>query len=72
MSKSQKPTTYCCGCGEPVTAFRGGAPPKSGAARRGVICAACAVCKCGSGKPPGLCHRIAKSGRTVSPPVRYA
>ncbi len=25
-------------------------------AGRGSICADCAVCGCGSGKPPGLCH----------------
>lgn len=30
------------------------------------VCARCAVCRCGSGKPPGLCHGVALSGHRVA------
>jgi len=41
----------CIGCGKHT--------------ERGSVCDDCSVCRCGSGKPPGLCHRIAKSGNVV-------
>lgn len=33
---------------------------------RGDVCDQCAVCRCGSGRPPGLCHGTSKSGLRVA------
>jgi hypothetical protein len=41
----------CGGCGANVS--------------RGSICESCAQCECGSGKPPGLCHRVAMTRRAL-------
>ncbi len=36
-------------------------------ARKATICDDCAVCRCGSGKPPGVCHGVSRSGFRVEP-----
>lgn len=47
-----------CGvCGASVT-IRG--------KRRPTICDDCAVCSCGSGRPPGVCHGRSRSGFFVA------
>lgn len=46
-----RPEKSCTGCGRPLP--------------RGNVCNECAVCRCGSGLPPGLCHGVSKSGHRV-------
>ena len=56
--KNPDKTARCAVCGAAIT-IRGGA------SATGIICDGCAQCRCGSGKPPGLCHGRSISGNIV-------
>lgn len=59
LGASRANIATCRGCGRPFEV-------PFGRAKGMEMCDGCAVCKCGSGKPPGLCHGISRSNQKVN------